>query len=414
MKIKINEKLGVPEGLIDESKKLLKKIINDIKYRKDSLSKKLYTLLDSDDEDTDKISFLLNNYSVNISDKKFFTVPFLIDIVEVNVKKPILVSASYENSVNYKKNKDEIDIYKDTSKSLLKLTIAIPAFELPEVEKIEKIANGIIKIVENIDPSIISHEIMHFYDAVKNKKRKIKDLGDYKSYQINGFPKIISSFLFLLYFMTEIENKVRPTETYHKLLDMGVTKDNFKEFMESQKVIKMIRRAENFDLEEFKNKLKNDEEVNEFITNMKKQGFETSKDIAEDTLKLILINMSNVSFNTSRDFLQNYLDRKSIFVTEEEQEGANNFLNKLEIHFKKYLKNPNKYFEKLEKILNIRGKKMKKKLFKLYDMVKNNTENTKTTKDGKILNWDLHTKINSKNEDLKIEINFDSWRKSKG
>ena len=59
----------------------------------------------------------------------------------------------------------------------------------------------------------------------------------------------------------------------------------------------------------------------------------------------------------------------------------------------KYKNNHDKYFDILEKRLNFAGKKMKRKLYKLYDML--DTDKKKT---GDIFNWELHTKINSKNK----------------
>lgn len=71
----------------------------------------------------------------------------------------------------------------------------------------------------------------------------------------------------------------------------------------------------------------------------------------------------------------------------------------------KYQKNPQKYFEMLEKRLNFVGDKMIKKLAKLYDM----TPDTKTQES--IINWDLHQELLKKRgTPIHITINFDKFK----
>lgn len=83
---------------------------------------------------------------------------------------------------------------------------------------------------------------------------------------------------------------------------------------------------------------------------------------------------------------------------------ANKKFNQMLSKYQKYEKNPQKYFEYLEKKLNFVADKMKRKLYKLYDMVKDTTNKS-------IINWDLHNKINSKNEKLVYTLDFKSFKR---
>ena len=47
---------------------------------------------------------------------------------------------------------------------------------------------------------------------------------------------------------------------------------------------------------------------------------------------------------------------------------------------------------------------MKRKLYKLYDMVKETTNKS-------IINWELHNKINSKNEKMVYTLDFKSFKR---
>jgi len=87
-------------------------------------------------------------------------------------------------------------------------------------------------------------------------------------------------------------------------------------------------------------------------------------------------------------------------------EIANKNMKKLVAELMKNQKDPMKYFAYLVKRINFVGNKMIKKLHKLYDMAK---DDTKTTSNS-VLNWDLHTKINSKNEGIKYTLNFEEFK----
>lgn len=84
------------------------------------------------------------------------------------------------------------------------------------------------------------------------------------------------------------------------------------------------------------------------------------------------------------------------------EEKANKKFNQILKKYQKYERNPEKYFEYLEKYLNFVGRKTKRKLFKLYDMVENDKNS--------IINWDLHNKINKKNENLVYTLDFKSFK----
>lgn len=391
--MKLNERLGIPEGISQEANSLYKKILISL----DKLKSNKLTIPRLDQESED-FEIVLARYDIKIKDLKLKRIPFVLFICyHPDVEKPTLMSAAYgSKETKYSYLNDQITSEDDVSSSNLSLRIA--------VSKDQSKQSIIESIKSDLEPDTISHELMHIYDHYKNKKRPIEQMADYASYRTGGFPELISKFLYLLYYSTSIENTVRPTELYQQMLNKGVTKENFKDFIKENDVIKTLTKAEKFSLVDFKEKLNQDNEVDEFIKSAVNGGYKRIGSNADDALNLIMINLLNNKFNALRSILNRYV-RSSVsdaqmFISMltgipnsdiiESEKKATVVYNSIVSKYKKYENNHNKYFEYLEKKFNFVGEKMKRKLFKLYDMI----EDKKSNKS--ILNWDLHNKINSK------------------
>lgn len=399
--MKLNEKLGVPENIEKEAQRIYDLIIESA-Y---DLNKK--EVLESTD---DSIIILLLKVDVKFKDMDVKDIPVILNIKKIDfqhLKSPELVSLSYGNTYIYEEGENDYLIFKyNKDKSSFYINIVVNDLNYTDDEIKECLIN-------KINSSQITHELMHLYDNFKKVKTYPISLSKYSSYQIDGFPFIISDFLHLLYFMSGFENIVRPSEIYKSLLNNNVNKENFIEFMNNDKNIIKIKQAKNFSLEDFKEKLRNDKGVKEFLHIAGEKGFELTGDNANDILNILFINISNNYLEFSHSMIQDYIDRKlmpfSFILNDEDLNNkiistANKNMDKLLSYISKYKKNYLKYFEDIEKYLNFVGEKMYKKIFKLYDMLKNDNKNSS------IINWDLHTKISSKKESIKYTLNFDQFK----
>lgn len=390
--MRVNEKLGVPEGINQEANRLYRKLLRDI----DDLS--LYTFTELDENESEYL-ITIGTYNINIQDLKLKSVPFDLKLIyHSEVDKPTMVSASYSTNLRYSDKNDKILIVPNIDDSALSITIAVGDGDSQNL-------NDIINTIKNeLTSKTIAHELMHMYDEHKKKIGSIVSKSEYNSFQnIASFPKLISDFLYLLYYTSSNENTVRPTEIYHDMLEKEITKSDFVNYMKDNDIITKLSNAEKFSMKEFKDKLNNDKEVIETVDKMSNNGYDRIGSYADDILNLLMINLINENIDTVRNILKNYIDRSTspfdmlfssfMGTSSEDNEKADSFFKKIVKSYMKYKNNHDKYFDILEKRLNFAGKKMKRKLYKLYDML--DTDKKKT---GDIFNWELHTKINSKNK----------------
>ena len=310
-----------------------------------------------------------------------------------------MVSASYSTNLRYIDKNDKISIVPNIDDSALSITIAVG-----DNQNLKDIINT---IKNELTSKTIAHELMHMYDEHKKKIGSIVSKSEYTTFQsISSFPKLISDFLYLLYYTSSNENTVRPTEIYHDMLEKEITKSDFVNYMKDNDIITKLSNAEKFSMKEFKDKLNNDKEVIETVDKMSNNGYDRIGSYSDDILNLLMINLINENIDTIKNILKNYVNRSTnpfdnLFssfmgissMNNEKTEKVDLFFSKIVSSYMKYENNHDKYFDILEKRLNFAGKKMKRKLYKLYDML--DTDKKKT---GDIFNWELHTKINSKNK----------------
>lgn len=315
---------------------------------------------------------------------KLEKVPFLLRFYySEDIPEPEIMAASYGNKHGFTKDKDDIKLKQNYKDSFFLLKVVVGKTSTKD--------SLISKIKRDLKPNTIAHELMHLYDNFKKGKSSIEDTAEYNSYQRGGFPMILSEFLHLLYYMTSIENVVRPSELYQSLLDNMVGKSNFKDFVEQTKIMKNIRKAEKFSLSKFKEELESDKEVNQMVTKAIGDGYESIGSVADDALNLLMINIASGALDSTDNILKSYMSQSArsldtldtLFALiggneskemREVEKLANNKFHQILSKYQKYEKNPQKYFEYLEKRLNFVADKMKRKLYKLYDMVKRHYE----------------------------------------
>ena len=401
---KITEKLGVPDGIDEMANIFYKAVLDNL----DNIDPPAY----SDKENTKSTKLI--KIDVDIDGFKLKNVPVTIEFVytEINpgsdAKLPVILSLAHGSNSNPKLDKNNVVKLKpDTKSAEFKIVLGVGK----RIHKEEVIQT----IKDELDIKVLGHELKHLFDDSKIKSKKIDDYAYYKSYQIGGFPKVIRDFTFLLYYTTTIENLVRPSEMYSDMIDKNITKSKFAEYLKSSEIIKNLKESRDFSFEDFINEINNDSDIEMMLQGAEDKGYNRTGDNAKDVLQLALINMNNSAGREANGILGVYIRKNqnpfSIFGVigpdeDEIVEIANKNMKKLVAELMKNQKDPMKYFAYLVKRINFVGNKMIKKLHKLYDMAK---DDTKTTSNS-VLNWDLHTKINSKNEGIKYTLNFEEFK----
>ena len=90
--------------------------------------------------------------------------------------------------------------------------------------------------------SSLSHELKHAYDNVKKPTEKVVDRSNYSGFQRSrSGVRPMDQFMFNMYFINQIENLVRPTESYVEMVSDGVvTKEQFLKFLLNSKTYKTL------------------------------------------------------------------------------------------------------------------------------------------------------------------------------
>jgi len=380
----LNEKLGIPSEISKQSKKLYESILEDIKR------------FDNDDpidqsefEFGRELSMKIGEYDIKISDLTI-NVPVILKLYFQygENKKPFYFSAGQASISSIG---DDLMLHSDISKGFLSISVA--------VFRNNKQHEVVDEINKNLKERHIAHELMHLYETYKNKKKTLKQRGEYNAFNLSGLPEILREFLYLLYFTTSIENSVRPVEFYQDILYTNVKKSEFRNYIEKSEIIETLRRSEKFSLDDYKKRLEDSEEIKKFLKDAKSKGYKSIGENSDDALNILMINIINTSIESIDNMLGGYTSQ-SFLGKEIDFDKVNSKFNKIINSYEKFKGSPQKYFEFLVKNLNFVGNKMKKKLYKIYDMI----EEKKV-----IVDWETYCEIN-KNE-IVYNIDFNSFKK---
>jgi len=387
----ITEALGVPDNILDAADMLYDVVEQDIKT--------IDTIQDEYNFDGE-INFELGNKKKIKIDS--YTLTVKIEEIE-DEKGGVLdiISMGMEGGFGFNR-----DVYmKETEPSTtLELSITFAVGENWEPE-------GLIqKMEEERDEHVssLSHEIKHKYDK-QSKQFGLMGLdAEYQATQKRGtfgIPAIDSVFYRFMYYIHAIENLVRPTEVAYSMKRKNITKSQFKEFLENNRVYKELLEIKNFSFDDFISQLKEQEErldallehINDDPSNM------TIDEKIKRVLEVVHIDLVNnkmdlfveMTSHPSDNFLRMALDigllppntKKNIEGLKKTNEIRQKFLN----YVIKYQENPTKFFENEFKSFNFVANKMLKKISKLYAMAKDDEQVSES-----IINWELHQQIMEK------------------
>jgi hypothetical protein len=262
----------------------------------------------------------------------------------------------------------------------------------------------------------LAHEIKHKYDK---QSKKFGLMGPDAMYQATqkrgnfGIPPLDRVFFRYLYYIHGIENLVRPVEVASSMRSKNITKSQFLNFLENNRVFKQLVEIKNFTFDDFINQLKeNEDRLDALIDHIGEDPSEMTLDekinrvlevayidLVNNRME-IFVQMTNhhmddmLKFGGQLGLLPNHLE-KDVKKLEKTDEVRSKFLS----YVMKYEKNPTKFFEDEIENFQYIANKMIKKISKLYAMAKDDQQPVEES----IKNWELYQKVKEQKEG-KIKI----------
>lgn len=355
----LREEVGVPRGIVDSAQRLYNDIISRLKRKTITGNSNFiltfknvngkYSFSDFQDFESIKVEFEFKEYS------------------ETDMHKGILILGMGHNSQSRLDDGFEL-INLDTDNINLSIDLAIP-------ETINEIDNKIIiKTLEDNKQMIVSslsHELKHAYDGFKKPSEGLKQRSQYNVYSGTRFGiEEIDEFVYFLYFITVIENLVRPSEIYSLMQQGEISQKDFLNFISSNRTYSTLKKINEFSVDKLIESLKQKpEQVDNLLSNV--EDYEMPDSIDEkinDLLKVIYLELQKKTLQRAHSMLTNNFFEALFGLSDEKMK----FLNSFESEILKFKNNPLKYFEFQEKKFKFVSEKMMKRLSKLYSLAKPN------------------------------------------
>jgi len=383
----INEALGVPENILDAADMLYDIVERDIKSI-DRIQDGYEFDGDIEFELGDKKKVMIDSYELKVNIEEIEDQEGVLDIISMGMG----------GAFGFNR-----DVYmKETQPSTtLELTITFAVGENWEPE-------GLIrKMEEERDEHVssLAHEIKHKYDKQSKQFGLMGPDAEYQATQRRGnfgIPAIDRIFYRYMYYIHAIENLVRPTEVAYSMKRKNITKSQFKEFLENNRVYRELVEIKNFTFDDFISQLKEQEErldkliehIDEDPSNMTldekiNRVLEVAYiDLVNNRMELFMIMTEHamddfLKFGSQLGLLPSGTEEK-VKQLEKTDEVRQKFLK----YVMKYEKNPTKFFENEIENFQYVANKMIKKISKLFAMAKDDEPVSES-----IINWELHQKV---------------------
>jgi hypothetical protein len=246
----------------------------------------------------------------------------------------------------------------------------------------------------------LTHELKHAYDTYKNKVSNIYRNSEYRVFtDLKTQIPPLDQFLHDLYFTTEVENLVRATEVASNIEQVGITKKQFLNFLESDDTYQNLKRINSFSLDGLINELR--QYKPRIIKILDDAGYRIpSSD--DDLISLLLKLTYELIQGRKFEFYQQAARLNDPFVSMLLQMSSiprkeiKNYVDSL-----KRFDNYRQFFNYEQKNFKIVTDKLLKKIHKLYAMAKDDNQsdvmqkiNARATNES-ILDWDLYYEANN-------------------
>lgn len=406
----LREEVGVPKGIHEAAETIVKDMVNFFNDFDDpSGDEKEYVQelpfnppLNIADLSIDKIFTYINlqKYNFDVEGPKFMgmSVPASLGDEQLDISKP-------KPSIKSSLNKDNIIIrFK---------------FALDEDQDIDDVyewftdTNNLKKII-----SSTSHELKHLYDMEKRERQSLSSLVDYTTTQkfyeasVGGICNPLLKMFFYVYYISDIENLVRPTELYSHMRSNNITKEKFLDEFRKTDIYNYLTDIKNFTIETLEDELLVDFDCVDSV--LKYNNFPFTELSPEEKIEHYLNVIPSTVTDISAESFLKILDRtqsigdspqkffaKMLGLHQDDKETEKNKMSRFEEYMKKITaktEDPNIFFDYTQKLLNFKGEQMIKKISKIYSLLPSEKGENK-----------IHSKINKRNMNESDYINFEFY-----
>lgn len=386
----LQEAVGVPEGILQAGEELYNIVSDELKT------------IDTTEE---SYSFEIEDQELKISDVIFDTINIEIKVDEVEdfpYEHPMIASMGVGNEFNFDEG---VMLQVNAKSSTIHLVVN---FIAPEGWEPEDLYKEFTKDKEQT-VSVMSHEIMHRFHRQKQEHELIGGTADYNVYSSGGLRfgiPVINDFMRYSYFIQHSENVVRPTEIASRMMQKGIKKQDFYDFMVNDEVFTELKRIREFSYDYLMERLYEEmDSVDGLISHA--GGDPDSMDDDEkikSVLELVYINLVNAKVDTFDNFFYSHSEKmaqmfgggglfSSIFgqikpPNEEKEKVRKKFIN----HVSKYKNREMDFFKDECERFNYVATNLMKRISKIYALLPDEKEQTNES----ILDWELHQKIMEK------------------
>lgn len=385
----LNEIVGVPNNILEAAEKLyneVEKHVKSINTKEDEYE--FNGRLDVDLGEKKKIQ--VTDYKLTVKTEEIENYEGKPDISSMGVLQAFMFDRKILMKVSEKTAKLELIINFVVGKNWEPYEL----FETMENDKVNQVAS-------------LAHELKHKYDKQAKPFSLIGKDAEYQAIQTAGtfgIPAIDRKFFRYAYFITGIENLVRPTEVASQMKSQNIKKSEFEEFTKTQRVFKELTEIKNYTFEKFIEDIKSNMERVDALLDYIGEDYSdmTDDEKIKSVLDLVYINISNkraeIFMNMTSDSMDDLIRMTSLFgqvpsvliKKAKELEKTDEVRRKFLSSISKHQNNPIKFFEEEIENFSYVANKMLKRLVKLYSIAKDEDVNES------ILNWDLHQQLMEK------------------
>ena len=337
----LEEALGVPDNITEESKRVYKKIVSFLKEH----------------ADFEGMSFKDINLKIGNEIFKHLHVEFVI-VESSDVRKPFLSRFSATAKVFFDSRKLKLRRQFDDT-FLLKIT----AF-MPENFKKEQL----ISLFEQDEYEIIStiaHELHHaFQFRMQNQFSYVSQIN-YLTSASNFETKIptIDKFLYFCYFVDDFETNTRASQIIAYASLNQIRKKDFASFLQNNSVYVVLKEIQKFSYEHFLSSLTTDlQKIGKDSGSKETVSAKTIEEVLNHTFKA-LQHIKSVQFRQTLGDL-----------SEVNKEDFEKFVQIFIKNLKKFQRNPSLFFQKKCAQNSEKASKAIKKISKIYDLLQENDE----------------------------------------
>ena len=373
----ITEAVGVPEGIIQAGETLYEIVSNELKK------------INSKEEEYEFNIF----ENIIVSDITFTKINIKIMVEEIDEYdgKPLIASMGARNTFRF--DEGVMLQFNHISRTINLQINFIVSKDWDETELYQTFIEDEIKT-----KSIMSHEVMHRFQKQKQRNELIGRTADYQAYssgKLNFGIPVLDKFMRFSYFIQTAENVVRAPEIASRMIQKGVKKEDFLDFINNDEVFVELKEIRDFSYDYLIGKLYDEmkyvdrllEHIDEDPTQM------SDEEKIKSVLELVYVNLANLKsdifdnyFYTASEKLRNLFGDNNKNLNKEKV--RNNFNN----HITKYRNREMDFFKDECERFNYVSTKLMKKISKIYSLIPDEKGQTNES----ILDWELHQKLMEK------------------